>query len=190
MSPILGIIASQNYPRVTNSYESIATVTVGAGGSSTITFSSIPSTYQHLQVRLIARSALSGASEAIRVRFNGDTATSSYSDHLVFGDGASASTDNDVQSVSGINVHRIPAATSTASVFGGIVIDLLDYSNTNKYKTLRSLGGWDANGSGRIILNSGLWGNSGSAISSIDIVTSTGNNFAQYSTFALYGIKG
>ena len=100
------------------------------------------------------------------------------------------STDNDVQSVSGINVHRIPAATSTASVFGGIVIDLLDYSNTNKYKTLRSLGGWDANGSGRIILNSGLWGNSGSAISSIDIVTSTGNNFVQYSTFALYGIKG
>ena len=193
MSPILGIYASQISGHLfapSGAYDSIATTTVGAGGTSTITFSSIPSTYTHLQVRLIARSAYGSVSEAIRLRFNGDTATSSYSDHLVFGDGASVSTDYDVQSVSGINVHRIPAATSTASVFGGIVIDLLDYANTNKYKTLRSLGGWDANGSGRIILNSGLWGNSGSAISSITIVTSTGNNFAEYSSFALYGIKG
>lgn len=32
-------------------YDSIATTTVGAGGAASITFSSIPSTYQHLQIR-------------------------------------------------------------------------------------------------------------------------------------------
>ena len=37
------------------SYESIATVTVGAGGSSSISFTSIPSTYKHLQIRAITR---------------------------------------------------------------------------------------------------------------------------------------
>ena len=62
--PILGIIASQDYNRVTNSYESIATVTVGSGGSSSLTFSSIPATYTHLQIRYMAV-ALSGTTEIL-----------------------------------------------------------------------------------------------------------------------------
>ena len=170
-------------------YESIATVSVGSGGSSSVTFSSIPSTYQHLQLRLIGRSAYAGASEAIRMQLNGQTGTSYYTNHLLYGDGASALTDNDVNSVAGFNIHRLPAATSTASVFGGIVLDILDYTNTNKNKTLRALGGWDANGSGRINFNSGLF-TSTTAISSITLTLSTGSNYAEYSSFALYGIKG
>jgi hypothetical protein len=50
--PILGIIASAITGNlVTTSYESIETVTVGSGGSATVTFSSIPATYTHLQIK-------------------------------------------------------------------------------------------------------------------------------------------
>jgi hypothetical protein len=169
--------------------EPIATTLVGAGGSATVTFSNIPQNYKHLQIRLLGRSAYAGSDEALRMQFNGVSSTSSYSDHLVYGNGASALTDFDVQTVAGLNIHRLPAATSTASVFGGLVIDLLDYSNVYKFKTLRSLGGFDANGSGRIVLNSGLFGNT-APITSITITLSTASNFAQYSRFSLFGIKG
>ena len=184
-----------NIAAITNSgviavgdYESIQTYTVGAGGQATITFSSIPSTYSHLQVRVLGRSAYAGASENARMQLNGQTGTSFYTNHIIYGDGSTASTDNDVNSVAGFNIHRLPAATSTASVFGGLVIDFIDYSNANKNKTIKSLGGWDANGSGRINLTTMLF-TSTTAISSISLTTSTGSNYAQYSTFALYGIK-
>jgi predicted patatin/cPLA2 family phospholipase len=77
----------------------------------------------------------------------------------------------------------------TASTFGAGVIDILDYADTNKFKTTRTLNGVSSNASSAIdyiFLVSGLW-RSTSAITSI---TLTGNNFAQYSHFALYGIKG
>lgn len=67
-------------------------------------------------------------------------------------------------------------------------MDVLDYKNTNKYKTSRFLSGYDANGSGVIMLNSELW-MSTAAITSITI-DNTGSNFAQYSSFALYGVRG
>lgn len=170
------------------SYESIATTVVGAGGSATITFNSIASTYSHLQLRILGRSAHAGASENVRMQLNGQTATSFYTNHILYGDGSTALTDLDVNSVAGFNIHRLPAATSTASTFGGLVIDFLDYANTNKNKTIRSLGGWDANGSGRINLTSMLF-TSTAAISSISLTLSTASNYAQYSSFALYGIK-
>lgn len=189
MSPILGIWASSVLGSKATDYESIATTTVGAGGSASVTFSSIPSTYTHLQLRIIGRSGTSaGTSEALRMQLNGQTATSYYTDHLVYGDGASALTDLDVNTVAGLNIHRLPSSTSTASVFGALVIDFLDYANTNKNKTIRSLGGFDANGSGRIVLNSGLF-NSTAAISTIACTLSTGANYLQYSSFALYGIR-
>jgi hypothetical protein len=65
----------------------------------------------------------------------------------------------------------------------------LDYANTNKYKTTRSIGGNDNNGSGFVSLISGLW-LSTSAISNIEIIPLNGTLWTQYSHFALYGIKG
>jgi hypothetical protein len=91
MSPILGIVASQNYVRTPpSSFESIATAT-GTGSSATITFSSIPSTYQHLQIRGIARATSGGETEPIDLRlyFNGLT-TGIYSSHALYGNGSSA----------------------------------------------------------------------------------------------------
>ena len=190
MSPILGIWASQNYSRysITGSYESIATVSVGSGGSSTITFSSIPSTYTHLQLRMIVRTNRTGAnSDRTVVRLNGSSSTTYY--HTLGGNGSSAFSEADNTTNQGPVMWGASTDLDTASVFGGIICDILDYANTNKYKTLRGLGGWDGNGDGRIDLSSSLY-QSTSAVSSIDIVPGAGSSFKQYSHFALFGIKG
>lgn len=166
----------------TTSYESIATVTVGAGGSSSITFSSIPSTYKHLQLRFSTQ-ATASSSLYIKMNFNSDTAAN-YSYHQLFGDGTSASANAGASASFGIASNGVNSATG----FTGGVIDLLEYSNTNIYKTQRALTGTDLNGSGTIYLVSSNW-RSTSAINRIDLVLSA-NNFAQYSQFALYGVKG
>jgi hypothetical protein len=80
-----------------------------------------------------------------------------------------------------------PNATSTA--YGAFIVDILDYTNTNKNRTIRSLNGFDANGSGQVQLVSTLF-TSASAITSITIFTYASGNIEQYSSFALYGIKG
>lgn len=185
MSPILGIWASQNYVRVTNSYESIQTVTVGFGGQATVTFSSIPNTYKHLQIRCIAKMTSGGGPFANRITFNSDTGTN-YSDHNLNGSGASVSAGG-AASTTYIRNWDFTGSGAT-NIFGTGVIDVLDYADTNKNKTVRCLSGYDANGSGSIFLSSGLW-RSTSAISSMTFTPESGS-YAQYSQFALYGIKG
>ena len=166
----------------TNSYESIATVTVGSGGQSTITFSSIPSTYKHLQIRAIAKSA--GAFTQGRVKVNSDT-SSVYTLHQLTGNGSTATSNGYANEAGPVTIPiRMP---DTANIFGVIVMDILDYQNTSKFKTIRTLGGADLNGSGSMILSSNLF-RSTSAISQLDF-DGNGENFAQYSQFALYGIK-
>lgn len=191
MTPMLGILASQITGHLsTNSYESIATVTVGAGGSSSIDFTSIPSTYKHLQIRGLIRSDRSSSSvEGFNYQLNGIT-TSNYYYHRLYGDGSAASADNAGALGTGNSLGQIPASTANANVFGTFVLDILDYQNTNKYKTTRSLLGFDNNGSGSIWLASGLYSANTNAITSISFYGSSSQNFAQYSTLALYGIKG
>jgi hypothetical protein len=189
--PILGIIAS-SILKVTNSYESIATVTVGSGGSSAITFSSIPSTYKHLQIRAIASSVqgLDRGGTYVYARFNSDTGTN-YSWHQLKGNNSTAAAGG------GANEDAIYGSDTLYSggvtgVFGAMVMDILDYANTSKYKTVRILSGFDSNsaatGNTSIGLNSGLWRNT-AAISTITIPNNS-FNFKEYSHFALYGIKG
>jgi hypothetical protein len=164
----------------------IDSVTVGAGGAASIDFTSIPSTYQHLQIRVLARGTTSATDQEQYITYNG-TSTNYYSAHILYGTGSSAL--STVSTYSSVNlVPRLVAANSTASTFSSYITDILDYANTNKYKTIRSLGGFDANGSGEIDLMSGLWMNT-SAITSINIRPSSGN-FAQYSKFSLYGYMG
>jgi hypothetical protein len=189
VSPILGIFASQG--RVApNSYESIQTVTL-SGNQNVISFTSIPSTYKHLQVRAIARSSEAQLATQCKLQFNSDTG-SSYTFHGFFGNGTSVTSDGyGTGVVNGVTpVLRIPAANAASNQFGATVIDVLDYQNTNKYKTVRSLNGYDSNGSGQIHLTSGLW-TSTSAVTSLQISHQGGSaDFVQYSSFALYGIKG
>jgi hypothetical protein len=183
MAPILGILASAKPPAVPNSYESIATVNVGLGGTSSITFSSIPSTYTHLQIRAFTGTAVYFSNGGY-VYFNGDTTTSNYNEHGVYGSGASAGS-----YYTSTNQALFYLGKSTGG-FDAAVIDILDYTSTSKYKVSRSLFGYDVNGAtGYIGLLSGLWRNT-AAISSITITAGGLGDFAQYSQFALYGIKG
>ena len=189
LNTLAGIIASSGGAAAAGtSYESISTVTVGSGGTSSITFSSIPSTYQHLQIRFMARTTRSLGFDPFLIRMNSDTTAANYASHALYGSGSSA-VSNYTSGESGTFHYLVSAATSTASVFGAAVIDVLDYANTNKYKTTRSLAGYDGNGSGYICLNSGLWMNT-NAITTLTIVPFVGSNFVEYSSFALYGIKG
>ena len=186
LNTLAGIIASSGGAAAGGDYESIATVTVGAGGAAEITFTSIPSTYQHLQVRGILREA-TGGYDQLYLQINTDTANN-YAKHALYGDGSTVtSTGNATQNH--ISLAPIPGSNQTASVFMGAVVDLLDYKNTNKYKTIRSLSGVDTNGSGYAWFSSGLWQNT-NAITSLKLYTSSAANIAQYSSFALYGIKG
>ena len=179
-------------PPVVTAYESISTVTVGGGGSSTITFSSIPSDYTHLQVRCFNQTNRATiARDSIKVRLNNDTA-SNYSLHSLYGDGGTAS------SYGTANTAFMEMGNTTSSaasnIFGIQIIDVLDYTNTNKYKTLRALNGGHHNGTiatyGAIVgFASGSW-RSTSAVTRLDILPYVGTLFSQYSSFALYGIKG
>ena len=72
---------------------------------------------------------------------------------------------------------------------GHNLCDILDYKSTSKFKTTRSLGGFDNNGSGIVHFTSGLW-RSTNAVSSIKLYPQQGGIFAQYTSIALYGIKG
>ena len=169
-------------------YQSIATTTVGVGGQATITFSSIPSSYKHLQIRCMARTDRASTGDAVRVQFNNITTTSEYRSHFLYGDGSGAGAGSD-GNTAGVTLYQLTGASATASIFGIMVIDILDYANINKHKTVRSLGGQDRNGAGEVDFSSGVWMNT-AAINEIDIVPNSGTNFVQYSSFALYGIKG
>jgi hypothetical protein len=173
-------------------YESISTVTVGSGGTSTISFTSIPSTYTHLQVRAFGQTNRSTYGlDSVLFTVNGDTTNSNYAYHILAGDGATAYS-------AGPGVDRRAQfawalGTTTGSNWGNGVIDILDYANTNKFKTIRSFGGVDTNGTvggigGTVGIGSNLWMNT-SAVTSITITPFIGSTISQYSSFALYGIK-
>jgi hypothetical protein len=155
----------------------------GTGSSGTITFSSIPQNYKHLQLRIFTR-LVSGQSNPT-LTFNSDTG-SNYARHLLSGDGATvtASGGSSLTSISS-NLRAI----STADTGVANIIDIHDYASTTKNKTVRIFTAWDANGSGSVRLASGLWMNT-NAISTITIDAGAGNSFATNATFALYGMVG
>lgn len=175
-------------PPLLGEFESIATVSVGSGGASSIEFTSIPSGYQHLQVRCVVRGATSDTLTDMRVRAGNASADtgSNYSNHLLYGNGSGAFAAG-YSSQAHMWLGTTTAATATASVFGTFVIDLLDYASTSKNKTFRAFGGRDVNGSGVAFVSSGSW-LSTSAIDVVRLYPDVGD-WAQHSTAALYGIK-
>lgn len=168
-------------PPVTNSYESIATLN-GTGSSNTISFTSIPATYKHLQVRFASLST--GAADWVNLRFNSDSNTANYFSHRLTGDGATVSAV--AQGTQPFLKYQFIGGSTTQPSVG--VVDILDYANTSKNKTVRTLTGFDTNGSGTIAFTSGLW-SSTSATTRLDFILDS-SNFASTTVFALYGIKG
>jgi hypothetical protein len=181
---ILGVTAS-SYESYT-AFESIATAT-GTGSSGTITFSNIPGTYQHLQIRGIMSSTTAQSTRLdLIIRTNGSAGTN-YSWHSIRGNGASAAIYANFDASEGKAPFSIPTANYTSQV-GAIILDIHDYASTTKYKTMRQFSGSDNNGAGAVNIGSALW-MSTSAITSIDLIVDS-YNFSTSTTFALYGVKG
>jgi hypothetical protein len=170
----------------------IAGETVGAGGASSIAFSSIPSTFTHLELRcfLATNRATYGTDNAYLRVGNGSIDTgANYSSHELYGDGSSAVSGS---STSTSTAFTIKCGTSVISSFANNVMSILDYTNTNKYKTIRNIGGVDINGTiagfgGVVALTSELWMNT-AAITNISIGPQSGTLFTQNSRVDLYGI--
>lgn len=187
MIPVLhGVWASGG---LAGDFEHIETQTVGAGGAASITFSSIPGTYKHLQVRAIGRTNRSSFIDVVGIEFNGDTSTANYNNHILNGDGAAATSSRQTGVEAKWCVYTVPAANASSSIFGGYVIDVLDYASTSKYKTVRTLAGQDQNNTaGNVALNSNLWMNT-AAVNSVKLYPYYGTQFVQHTSISLYGVK-
>lgn len=167
------------------SFESIQTVT-GNGSGTTLSFTSIPNTFQHLQIRGIAHNDSAGV-QVNGLRFNSDSGSTNYSSHYFASNGSSTfAGGNGNQSIIDVDVIGGNVATFPYA----LIIDILDYASTSKYKTAQIFAGYNKNtASGSVVeLNSGAW-KSTSVINSITL-SSNGNAYSTSSTFCLYGIKG
>jgi hypothetical protein len=181
MTPILGIIASSISGNLdAGDFESIASLS-GTGSSGTITFTSIPSTYTHLQIRASYQCSTTD-NPYMRVGGSSIDTGGNYSWHHLYGDGSSALNNGN----SGQTFTYFGYSQNSTNPNAGI-IDILDYASVNKNKTFRILAGQDNNGGGEVALWSGSWQNSSTAIASISLITS--GNFSTASRFALYGIR-
>jgi len=166
----------------------IATSGVLSGGQSSVTFSSIPSTFTHLQLRCYA---LPPGTQGlyIQANFNGDTGTN-YAIHEF--EGAASI----YQAGYGSQTYmRFCGAYNSGSNLVGYpvvsIVDILDYANTNKNKTSRVLTGSDSNNSvGGVALQSNLWVSTAAVTSMTLYAYSSGSlsSFAANSKFDLYGI--
>jgi len=165
-----------------------------ASAQTSVTFNNIPQTYTHLQIRANIGKTSAGNNQIISIRFNNDS-SANYKTHLLFGDGAAAGA-NEFNNISPANTAGVLAyrADNSVNTFTGVVADFLDYKNTNKNKTMRSLWGFDTNGTansvpqfGLVGLQSTAWFNT-AAISRIDIIGFNSNTFPANSHFALYGV--
>lgn len=155
-----------------------------SSNTSSVTFSSLStyaSTYQHLQIRAVAKTDRGGAdNDNVIIRFNGDSG-SNYSCHFLRGAGGSASSG----ALSNETKIIARAVGGNDGNFGAVVIDILDAFETTKYKTTRSLGGYS---NAILELGSGSWRNT-AALTSILLDQDVGSNFLVGSRFSLYGSK-
>ena len=157
--------------------------------TSTVTFSNIPQGYKHLQIRAFAKNTKTSITSDmnLEMQFNGDTGAN-YFWHQLYGNGTSAGASATTSTTWISGGTAINTSSSQASMFAGSIIDILDYTSTNKAKTTRTLAGWDSNGAGTVFLYSGAWKPTVQAAITSITLNVTGFNISQYSTFALYGV--
>jgi hypothetical protein len=167
-----------------DTFVKIATVTVGAGGSTAMTFSSIPSTYPDLCLKASIRTDRpTFFTELLKVNFNG--VTTNQSTVFLQGDGSTASSfslGTTTQVISGTT------SVSTASIFGNAEIYIPNYAgSTNKSVSSDASAETNSSSAGVVSLAAGLWSNT-AAITTVTFTPASGT-FMQYSTAYLYGVK-
>jgi hypothetical protein len=168
-----------------NTFTKIASVSVGSGGAATIDFTSIPSTYTDLVVKLSARGDAGAISRSVYLTFN--SLTTSYSDRYLQGDGSAASSGSNSGGTTKIYAGECTASTATSNTFGNQEIYIPNYAgSSNKSVSVDAVAETNAT-TQYMSLVAGLLANS-AAITSLTLTPGTGN-FVQYSTATLYGIK-
>ena len=172
-----------------NTYTLISSVTVGSGGAANIEFTSIPSSYTDLVLKVSARNttAISYAS-VLYLKFN-NSSTSIYDQRTLRTNYSTASSTADTGKSTFELIGGSNRDTSTASTFSNFEMYIPNYTSANN-KSISSDGAVESNDT---TLNTvaggftaGLFNNT-SAVSSIQITTD--GNFLQYSTAYLYGIS-
>lgn len=160
------------------------------GTSATISFTSIPQTYQDLFLVVQSRSGTASTYTDIYARFGtGGGAVDSgnnYSTTRLLSDGGGSVSTDRFSNSSLIYCNIIPASSTTVGVFATSLMHVPNYKNTTSFKTMLIRSASDANGTGYSTLQVGTWRNTG-AITSIDLLTNA--NYTPGSTFTLYGIK-
>jgi hypothetical protein len=177
-----------------NTYTLIASSTVGSGGASSISFTSIPSTYTDLKLVMSLRGDTAGTyGQILGLQFNGTT--SGYSARDVYGQGSGTPTSGSytTATIGGVAYARLgdggmPTPTQTANTFLNGDIYIPNYTGSNNksfsYDFVPENNGTNVYNT---TLLAGLWSNT-SAITSIKFAPGNGN-FAEFSTFYLYGIS-
>ena len=166
-------------------YESIASATITSNDF--VDFTNIPQNYTHLQMRFVIRDSAAFAERSWFMEFNGNSPTGSNANHAIYGNGSTVTASNSINQGRFASIVPIIASSGTANTFTSGITDILDYSSSSKNKTVKTLAGYDGNGSGVIGIESYLY-NSTNPITWIRFYTNV--YLVQYSHVALYGIRG
>ena len=175
--------------------EAIATTYLEADASS-VEFSSIPATYEHLQLRLNAKSNRTNSSDNVRIYLGDssdspvDTGSGYYCHYLL---GAGATDGAGVNASNALRIMRVAGSKTDedAANYGSTVVDILDYANANKNTTVLGIGGLvgDSSGSGALVaLSSGIW-ETASVVTAVRAQAADGSGWIRGSVFTLYGLK-
>ena len=173
--------------------EAIATTYLEADAS-LIEFTSIPQTYEHLQLRISARQANNTQTIECTIRLGTgggavDTGNNYYS-HRIYGYGTTEGSGGGTARAYWKRIGPVVSGESVdAAQYGGGVIDILDYANANKNTTALSVGGQALGATySWMALGSGLWDNAG-AVDRIAIAGGYSSDFVRGTEVTLYGVQ-
>jgi len=166
-----------------NTFTLIASSTVGAGGAASIDFTSIPSTYTDLVVKVSVRTNRAVIGSTLGVKFNGSS--TGYTAKAIEGSGSAASSFSSTSYVLG---GTVPGSSATASTFGNLEIYIPNYAGSN-YKSVSSDAVQENNATQAYSdLAASLWSNT-AAINQITLAEDTAATIVQYSSIYIYGVK-
>lgn len=163
-----------------NTMTLIASSTVGAGGASSIDFTSIPSTYTDLVLKISGRLNYAATAVGIQFSFNGQAAGTSITGKTIQGSGSSVASYSAWQ-------PNIDGASATSNTFASVEIYIPNYLSSNNKSASSESVQEDNSSTAYAEMHAALWSNT-AAINQITITPNSGS-FVQYSTAYLYGIK-
>jgi len=185
---LLGILNSQAAAAGAAGAYDLLETQVLTSNSASVTFTGLGSytDYKHLQIRAVAQANTSGTNILnLNVNLNSDTGFN-YAVHRIYG---GSSTVQSAANTSRDSLIVWRACTRNADGYAPSVTDILDFSNTNKYTTIRGIAGGYASSEKTVALSSGVWMNT-SAVTSISFTNNGAVDLTAGSRFSLYGIKG